>query len=398
MLADGVLGDLALLGGEAGRLELALEQIALCDLELFVLGVTGKLDDLHAVAHRAGNGVEHVGGRDEHDLREVEGHGEIVVAKGRVLLRVEHLEQRRRRIAVEAGAELVDLVEHHHRIAGAGLADRLDDVAGKGADVGAPMPSDLGLVVHAAETEPDEFAAGRPGDALPERGLADAGRADETQNRALAFGIELAHREIFEDAPLDLRQSVVVLVQDPARFGDVDSVGVELRPRQIDQPVEIGPDHPVFGRGLGHALEALELLLGLILGLLRHAGLLGRLAQLGEFARLFVAFAELLLNVAELLAQDMLALLGGERLLGLLADLLGELEHLDTLRKQRKKLVEALLDVDGLQHVLLFRGLGVDDAGNEIGERGGGVQVLDRRGHFRRDVRQQLDGFAAPAR
>ena len=220
--------------------ELALEQIAPGDFELLVLGVAGKLDDLHAVAHGAGNGIEHVGGGDEHDLREIEGDAEIVVAKGRVLLRVEHLEQRRRRIAVEAGAELVDLVEHHHRIARAGLADRLDDVARQGADIGAPMPPDLGFVVHAAEAQPNEFAAGRLGDALPERGLADARRADETQNRALAFGIELAHREIFEDAPLDLRQTVMVLIQDAARLRDVDVFGVELRPRQLDQPVQIG--------------------------------------------------------------------------------------------------------------------------------------------------------------
>ena len=180
-------------------------------------------------------------------LRQVEGDAEIVVAEGRVLLGVEHLEQRRGRIAVEAGAELVHLVEHHHRVARAGLADRLDDVAGQRADIGAAVAADLGLVVHAAEAEPRELAAGRARDALAERGLADAGRADEAQDRALALGIELAHREIFEDAPLDLRQAVVVLVEDAARLGDVDRVRAELRPGQLDQPVEIGADHAVFG-------------------------------------------------------------------------------------------------------------------------------------------------------
>src|SRR3989442_12589632 len=78
---DGVLGDLAPLRGQAVRFELALEQIAPGDFELFVLGVTGKLDDLHAVAYGAGNGIEHVGGRDEHHLREFEGHAEIIVAE-----------------------------------------------------------------------------------------------------------------------------------------------------------------------------------------------------------------------------------------------------------------------------------------------------------------------------
>ncbi len=41
------------------------------------------------------------------------------------------------------------------------------------------MASDLGLVMHAAEAEPHEFAAHGAGDRLAERGLADAGRADE---------------------------------------------------------------------------------------------------------------------------------------------------------------------------------------------------------------------------
>ena len=125
----------------------------------------------------------------------------------------------------------------------------------------------------------------------------------------------------------------MILVQDAARFGDVDGVGIELRPGQIDEPIQIGPDHSVFGGGLGHALEPLELLRGLVLGLFRHARLLDRVAQLGDLGRFFIALPQLFLNVAELLAQDVLALLGGKRLLGLLADLLGELEHLDPLRK-----------------------------------------------------------------
>ena len=90
----------------------------------------------------------------------------------------------------------------------------------------------------------------------------------------------------------------------------------------------------------------------------------------------------------------MLALLRGERLLGLLADLLGELEHLDALREQRQHFVEPLLDIDRFQHVLFFRRLGVENAGDEIGERRGRIQILDGRGHLHGHVRHQLDGFA----
>jgi hypothetical protein len=170
-----------------------------------------------------GNRVEHVRRADEHDVRKVERHREVVVAERRVLLGIEHLEQRRRRVAVEAAhAELVDLVQHHHAVARAGLADVLDDVARQRADVRAAMAADLGLVVHAAEAHADELAAGCLGDALAERRLAHAGRADEAQDRAAAFRIELPDREVFEDALLDLVEAEMILVENAARFRDVD--------------------------------------------------------------------------------------------------------------------------------------------------------------------------------
>ena len=190
--AQGIVADLGLLGGQAVGLELARDQVAPRDLEFFVLDIARKVDDLHAVAQRAGDAVEHVRGGDEHDPRQIERHAEIIVAEGRVLLGVEHFEQRRGRIALDAAAELVDLVEHHHAVAAAGPADALDDVAGQRPDIGAAMAADLGFVMRAAEADPDEFPAGRASDALSERGLADAGRADKAQDRAAAARIELA--------------------------------------------------------------------------------------------------------------------------------------------------------------------------------------------------------------
>ena len=44
----------------------------------------------------------------------------------------------------------------HDAIARAHLADRLDDVAGQRADVGAPMAANFRLVVDAAETDAHE--------------------------------------------------------------------------------------------------------------------------------------------------------------------------------------------------------------------------------------------------
>src|SRR5205807_7318918 len=97
-----------------------------------------------------------------------------------------HLEQRRGRIAAPVGADLVDLVQHDHRALGAGLFQGADDPAREGAAVGAPVAADLSLVVAAAEGDAGDLAAQRPGDRLAQRGLADAGSADQPADRAPA--------------------------------------------------------------------------------------------------------------------------------------------------------------------------------------------------------------------
>ena len=175
---------------------------------------------------RSGGGIgsRQVGGGDEQHLREVERHVEVVVDEGVVLLGVEHLEQRRRGIAAEVGAELVDLVEHEDRVVRAGVAQALDDAAGQRADVGAAVAADLRLVAHAAERDADELAAHGARDRAAERGLAGARRPDEAQDRSLGVLLELAHREVLEDAVLDLLEVVVVLVEDLAGVRDVEVV------------------------------------------------------------------------------------------------------------------------------------------------------------------------------
>src|SRR5262249_19560335 len=165
-LAESLVGDLDLVRADAVGLELPLDQIAPRDLELLLRGVAGEADDLHAVAERAGDRVKKVGGGDEDDTAQIERHAEVVVAERVVLLGIEHLEKRRGGIALDAAAELVDLVEHHDAVARAGLADALDDVAGQCADIGAAVAADLGLVVNAAEADADEFAGHRARDRL----------------------------------------------------------------------------------------------------------------------------------------------------------------------------------------------------------------------------------------
>ena len=95
--------------------------------------------------------------------REVELDVEVVVAERVVLRRVEHLEQRRRRVAAPVGADLVDLVEQDHRVHRPGVAQGADEPARQRADVGAAVAADLGLVADAAERHAHELAPGARG-------------------------------------------------------------------------------------------------------------------------------------------------------------------------------------------------------------------------------------------
>ena len=265
---------------------------------------------------------------------------------------------------MNAGAHLVDLVQHHHAIARAGFANALNDVAGQGADIGAPVAADLRLVVNAAETDADEPAAHRARDGLAERSLANARRTDEAQDRRLALRRELAHREIFDDSLLDLVETEMVLVEDLARRRDVDGGLLGQSPRQLDQPIEIGAGHAVFGGGVGHPLEPAQLLARGLIDLGRHVRLSDRFRQLGDFLPFAVAFAELALDRRHLLAQQHLALTLVERGLGLAADLLREPQHFDPLREQGGHLVHSGDEIDRFEDVLLLVGACVHIGGD----------------------------------
>ncbi len=389
-LDQGRVVDGGLLGLEAIGLQLPADQIALGDLQLFPGRVAGQADDLHAVAQGAGHGVEHVGGGDEHHPRQVEGHGQVVVAEGPVLLGIQNLQHRRRRIALDARAHLVDLVQHHHAVASAGLADGLDDGAGQGADIGAAVAANLGLVVQAAQADADELAPHGLGDGLAERGLADPRRTGEAQDRRLALGRELAHGQELQDPGLDLLQAVVVGVEDLPRLLDVDGLGLGRRPGQLDQPVEVGADHAVFGAGVGHALQASQLLARLGLHLLGHGGLVDGGGQIGDLLVGALVFAQLVLDRGQLLAQQHVALTLAQGGLGLGADVPRQLQHFQAVGQKLGDLVQPGDQVEGLQDVLLLLGRDVGICGGHVGQDAGGCDRLHRRPQFRRRLGQDV--------
>ena len=67
-----------------------------------------------------------------------------------VLLGIQKLQQRRSRIALEAGSQLVDLIEKDDRVLGTGAPHSLHHPAGTGPHIGPPMAPNLGLVAYTA--------------------------------------------------------------------------------------------------------------------------------------------------------------------------------------------------------------------------------------------------------
>ena len=190
---------------------------------------------------------------------------------------------------------------------------------------------------------------------MAEARLADAGRADEAEDRPVQVGLELAHREELEDAVLDLLEVVVVAVEDLAGVRHVEVVVAAHRPGQGDDPVEVGADHGVLGALRRDVGEPVELPAGGLVGLFRELELVDLLAQLGDLGLLVVGLAELLLDGAHLLAQEVLALALVDLAAHVALDLGAELEHVELAREDADQRAHALLDVALLEQRLLVR-------------------------------------------
>ena len=95
------------------------------------------------------------------------------------------------------------------------------------------MPSDLRLIAQSPNADADKFTPERIGNGFPKAGLTDARGARKAEDGALSVRLELAHREIFQDAPLDLIESVMVALKNLSRLFEVDRFLAELVPWQF---------------------------------------------------------------------------------------------------------------------------------------------------------------------
>ena len=211
-----------------------------------------------------------------------------------------------------------------------------------------------------------------------------------TTARQAAVGPQLADGQVLDDAVLDVVEAGVVGVEDDPGLGHVEVVVGLGAPRQLDDGVEPGADPAVLGALLAGALEPVQLLVDRLADVLGHV-LAGELGPVLLDDVLAVAdLAQLLADGGHLLAQQELALGLLHALVDVVVDALLQGEVGQDVVHPGQHLLQALLDVDGLQDLdLLLEGelggvaggvghlAGVGDAPQVLGEAAGALLVED---------------------
>ncbi len=136
-----------------------------------------------------------------------------MINKRVVLLRVEHLQHGRGRVALVVAAHFVDLVQQNNRVYRLCLPKRRDNSPGHCADVGFSVTANFRLVADAAERDTRVFASERLRNGASYRGLAHSGRTVQADYLPLDIGSERPYRQCFENTLLDLCKPVVILVE-----------------------------------------------------------------------------------------------------------------------------------------------------------------------------------------
>ncbi|GBE50121.1 hypothetical protein BMS3Bbin13_01050 [bacterium BMS3Bbin13] len=253
------------------------------------------------------------------------------------------------------------------------------------------MAADLRLIAHAAERHAYELAARRARDRAPERGLADAGGADQAQNRSLQLAHALLHREILDDAFLHLLEPVVVLLQHLLGGAEVVADLGALLPRHVHQPLDVVADYGRLRRHRGHEAQLVQLPDGLGLDVLRHAGLFDLLGEVLQFVGGVLQLAEFLLNGLHLLVQVVLALALLHLLFDARANALLDLEDVDLRLDQAHEMFEPLTHADDLEDVLLLLEFECHVRGDGVGEPARIVDTRQRGEDLRRDLLVEFD-------
>ena len=230
-----------------------------------------------------------------------------MVLKVAVLLGIQHLKKCGGSVPFIVTAELVDLVQHHERIAHAGFFQPVHDPARHSAHICAPVAADLRFVAHAAERQPDIFLVQGFRDRVTDRSLSCAGRSHQTQDRSRSAAGQLPDGEELEDSVFDLGQTIVIPVQDLLCADKVVAVTAGFIPGESQQRLNVPPKYRALGRLARKVLETSDFFVQFVLDFLLCLELLRRILEIVNIAQSRV-LTQFLADQLELLAKNVFLL------------------------------------------------------------------------------------------
>ena len=118
---------------------------------LLKIRITRQFNDFHPVLECRRYGNTSVGSRNKHNIGEVECDIHVMIPESRVLFRIEHFKEGRRRISSEIRTEFINLVKQEQWIFRLDIAEPLNDTSRDCTDIGASVSTDLCFVSNTTE-------------------------------------------------------------------------------------------------------------------------------------------------------------------------------------------------------------------------------------------------------
>ncbi len=166
----------------------------------FMIEISGKFNHFHPVLQRKRYGITDIRRCDEHDLGEIVIDIEIMIVERRVLLRIENLQKRRRRIAAEIHAHLVHFIHKNHGIHDAGALHRLDYFSRHRTDIRSSMAANFRFIPYAAQRHADKFSSKRARNRFCQRRLAYSRRSYKAKDLPLHFFYQIQNGNMLQYA------------------------------------------------------------------------------------------------------------------------------------------------------------------------------------------------------
>ena len=135
------------------------------DIDLLGFGVTRQANHFHTVQQRTRN-IHRVSRAKEHHIGQVVVDLQIVIVEVVILLWVQHLKQRRRRVTAHILAHFVDFIEQEQRVTHADFGHLLNQSTRHGANIGAAMTTDFSFITHTTERHTHELTVCGTGNRL----------------------------------------------------------------------------------------------------------------------------------------------------------------------------------------------------------------------------------------